>query len=157
MKKILFLIIVLFLSLPFAAQENSDGVITRIKSNLEFLASDAMRGREAGSEFEDISAEFIISEFKKYGIGKFKNDSSFLQKIPVTISKINNDSEVKIFDEDGHETILEMDCPDRRWARSRAIDLPGIFLGLLPPRGECEARILFLQSLIQKWHMENTR
>ncbi len=108
MKQILTLILVLILSLNLRAQENTNDIITRLKSNLEFLASDALRGREAGTEFEDVTVEFIISEFKKYGISKFKNDSSFLQKIPVITSRINNDSEVKIFDKDGHSTLLEI-------------------------------------------------
>lgn len=83
MKKILF--ILLLVSSAAAAQQNFDfsdsAVVTRLKKDLFFLASDSMKGREAGTADEIKARDYIINEFQKAGLTPYiKNDSDYIQK-----------------------------------------------------------------------------
>ena len=108
MKKSILLVLVLFLSGSIYSQidKNSKQDIQRMKANLEFLASDALEGREAATKIENITSQFLVSEMKKIGLKSFTEDGSFLQRIPVKVSRIESGSEVKWYDENGNENLL---------------------------------------------------
>jgi len=59
-----------------------------IRKNLEFLASDEMRGRKSGSEDEHRAAVYIGEKLKAYGIQPAVGDG-FVQKVPLTKRTIN--------------------------------------------------------------------
>ncbi|MDT8760439.1 M28 family metallopeptidase [Sphingomonas psychrotolerans] len=54
-----------------------------LKSHIMFLASDQMRGREAGSPEYDIAAQYVASQFYEQGLRPAGDDGSYLQKVPL--------------------------------------------------------------------------
>ena len=59
-----------------------------MKAHVMFLASDAMRGREAGSGEYDIAAQYVASQFYAAGLKPMGDDGGYLQKVPLTGYKI---------------------------------------------------------------------
>lgn len=58
-----------------------------MKSHVMFLASDAMRGREAGSNEYEIAAQYVASEFYAAGLKPAGIDGSYLQPVPLLSSR----------------------------------------------------------------------
>ena len=54
-----------------------------MKAHVMFLASDAMRGREAGSAEFDIAAQYVAAQFYAAGLRPGGDDSGYLQKVPL--------------------------------------------------------------------------
>ena len=54
-----------------------------MKSHVMFLASDAMKGREAGTGEFDIAAEYVAAQFYSAGLRPAGDEGSFLQKVPL--------------------------------------------------------------------------
>ncbi|AJP73091.1 M28 family metallopeptidase [Sphingomonas hengshuiensis] len=54
-----------------------------MKSHVMFLASDAMRGRDAGSPEYDIAAQYVASQFYAQGLRPAGDAGSYLQKVPL--------------------------------------------------------------------------
>jgi Zn-dependent M28 family amino/carboxypeptidase len=54
-----------------------------LKSHILFLASDAMRGREAGSPEYDIAAQYVAAQFYAAGLRPAGDNGSYLQKVPL--------------------------------------------------------------------------
>lgn len=54
-----------------------------LKSHILFLASDAMRGREAGSSEYDIAAQYVASQFYAAGLRPAGDAGSYLQTVPL--------------------------------------------------------------------------
>jgi Zn-dependent M28 family amino/carboxypeptidase len=54
-----------------------------LKSHILFLASDQLRGREAGSAEYDIAAQYVASQFYAQGLRPAGDDGSYLQKVPL--------------------------------------------------------------------------
>ncbi|AQR74821.1 M28 family metallopeptidase [Sphingomonas sp. LM7] len=54
-----------------------------LKSHILFLASDQMRGREAGSAEYDIAAQYVASQFYAAGLRPAGDDGGYLQKVPL--------------------------------------------------------------------------
>jgi Zn-dependent M28 family amino/carboxypeptidase len=53
------------------------------KSHVMFLASDQMRGRDAGSPEYDIAAQYVASQFYEAGLRPAGDEGSYLQKVPL--------------------------------------------------------------------------
>jgi len=51
-----------------------------IRAHMEFLASDALRGRGSGTHDELVAATYIASEFEQYGIEPAGDNSGFIQR-----------------------------------------------------------------------------
>ena len=51
----------------------------RIDSDLKYLASDELEGREPGSKGIELAANYIVDEFKKYGVKSGSGDDTYLQ------------------------------------------------------------------------------
>jgi len=58
-----------------------------MKAHVMFLASDAMRGREAGSPEFDIAAQYVASRFYAAGLTPGGDAGSFLQTVPLVTYK----------------------------------------------------------------------
>lgn len=110
MKKFLALILVSFsfFNLPAAAQTkikngknnsvaspaarfgNTDGITAeQLKNYLEFIASDEMEGRDTPSRGLDISAMYIASHLKSWGIKPAGDNGTYFQKFPLKRSRID--------------------------------------------------------------------
>lgn len=84
MKKYSFLFLILLLPVLITAQKNySNPAISSkdIYDHLKYLASDKLEGRFTGSKGEKLAYEYIVKQFKAYGLKPaFKN--SYLQTFP---------------------------------------------------------------------------
>ncbi|GAA0738383.1 M28 family metallopeptidase [Sphingomonas japonica] len=58
-----------------------------MKAHVMFLASDEMRGREAGSPEYDIAANYVASQFYSAGLRPMGTDGSYLQTVPLVSYK----------------------------------------------------------------------
>ncbi|MEM9328994.1 MAG: hypothetical protein AAGA85_25235, partial [Bacteroidota bacterium] len=68
-----------------AQPEKIEEVITpeKIRAHIGFLSSDAMRGRDTGSQELKIAAEHIKSQFISWGIQPHETYPNFLQPVPL--------------------------------------------------------------------------
>ena len=94
---ILFVLAYLFLTSCSVSQhvlslKNSS--YTHVKSNLEFLASDLLEGRETSSRGEKIAALFISEELEKYGVMPFGDNGTYFQEFPVEVSGFNESTKI---------------------------------------------------------------
>lgn len=62
---------------------NDDQLKTDLKKHISTLASDAFEGRETGTKGEELSYNYLISQFKEIGL-KPKGEQKFLQEFPFT-------------------------------------------------------------------------
>ncbi|MDF2604867.1 M28 family metallopeptidase [Sphingomonas sp.] len=67
-----------------------------IKSHVMFLASDAMRGREAGSPEYDIAAEYVASQFFAAGLKPGAAKGGYLQEVPLVAYKPEGEGKLGI-------------------------------------------------------------
>ena len=59
-----------------------------MKAHVMFLASDALRGREAGSPEYDIAAQYVAAQFYATGLRPGGDDGGYLQKVPLVGYKL---------------------------------------------------------------------
>lgn len=59
-----------------------------MKAHVMFLASDAMRGREAGSAEFDIAAHYVAAQFYAAGLRPGGDEGGYLQKVPLVAVKL---------------------------------------------------------------------
>ena len=69
-----------------------DNSYTYLKSNLEFLASDELEGREATSRGEKLASLFISEELEKYGVLPFGDSGTYFQNFNMIVTGINGNS-----------------------------------------------------------------
>jgi hypothetical protein len=75
-----------------------------IQANLEFLASDALEGRETASRGEELASLYLRSEMEKYGILPYFKASGYFQPIDLRIVRFAEDSKLDLLDK--HNAIL---------------------------------------------------
>jgi len=61
-----------------------------MKAHVMFLASDAMRGREAGSAEFDIAAQYVAAQFYAAGLRPGGDDNGYLQRVPLVGYKLTD-------------------------------------------------------------------
>lgn len=99
-----------------------------MKAHVLFLASDAMRGREAGSPEYDIAANYVASQFYAAGLRPAGDQGSYLQKVPLLSYKPADKGGVAI----GGEPLVfgEDYIPAGNPATPQlAVDAPVVFVG----------------------------
>ena len=76
MKKILYLSISLTLGSFYAcnSQNNPDITIPELKSHLDILAGEKLKGRSPGTPEDGILMNYISNEFKSYGLDFFSGN-----------------------------------------------------------------------------------
>ena len=67
-----------------------------IRAHEEFLASDAMRGRGSGTHDELVTATYIASELRQYGIDPAGDNGGYIQSVPTIQRKITSAPQLKI-------------------------------------------------------------
>lgn len=85
-------LLALALALPGCASSaptGVDGLAGRLSGHLEFLASDAMGGRNAGSVHDGITAEYVASTFRSLGLQPAGDDGTFLAHFPLLASSLD--------------------------------------------------------------------
>jgi len=64
--------------LTFAQLDDSTSMVY-LKSNLEYLASDELEGREASTQGEKLASLFIADKLKEYGVKPFGDEGTYFQ------------------------------------------------------------------------------
>ena len=72
-----------------------------VKTNLGFLASDELEGRETGTRGEKLAAMFIASELQKYGIKPYGDNGTYFQNIKLTSNTYDSGSKIFFASADG--------------------------------------------------------
>ncbi|MBY6063516.1 M28 family metallopeptidase [Pseudidiomarina sediminum] len=64
-----------------AAQPALTADANTLQSHLEFLASDALEGRDTGSRGHEIAAQYIVAKFKALGLEPAGDDGTYYQRV----------------------------------------------------------------------------
>ena len=101
MKRSAFSLVLLLLAVPGWGQTATSPKLCAecIQKNMETLASDAMRGRESGTEDEHKAARHIASLLKSYGIQPAGDQGGFVQRIATVHSTIIGNPKVTVLPE----------------------------------------------------------
>jgi hypothetical protein len=92
----------------------------RIRSHVAFLADDLLEGRETGTRGYDIAAQYVAGQFSQIGVaprgqrvptvGSNANLASYLQRVPLASSKLDQNSPVfEIVSRTGTEKLTYLD------------------------------------------------
>ena len=60
-----------------------------MRGPVEFLADDAMRGRDAGSAEYEIAARYVAARFRELGLEPAGDGGTFLQPVPLVRSALD--------------------------------------------------------------------
>ncbi len=99
--KTLLMLIFIFVSINAQTEKES---ITYLKSNLEFLASDELEGREATTRGEKVASLFIAQELQKYGVKPFGDEGTYFQNFNMAVGSVAKSSIVTITGNSGEIT-----------------------------------------------------
>ena len=67
-----------------AAQEGDDSALQgRLEAHITFLADDALRGRQPGTDGYEIAANYVASQFRQMGLQPAGSKGSYLQPVPL--------------------------------------------------------------------------
>lgn len=75
----------------------------RIEAHLRFLADDARRGRMTGTPEYDEAAAYVAKHFEEIGLESGGEDDSWFQAVPMLARRIDVDSALVVFHQDGQE------------------------------------------------------
>ncbi len=65
-----------------APQAVDPGGADRVRADVEFLASDLLKGRDTGSEGYDIGASYVVSRFRAMGLAPGGSDGGWYEQVP---------------------------------------------------------------------------
>lgn len=100
MRQFLVLLIISCLAIQVSAQKSSAKkglqVITseKLQKHIDYLASDALMGRNTPSAGLDSAASYIAREFKKYGVQPVKG--TYFNPLPLTIRALGTDNHLEV-------------------------------------------------------------
>jgi len=78
------------------SQSEKDVSLAHLRSNMEFLSSDLLEGRNSTSKGEQIASLFIAKELQKYGIQPFGDDGTYYQNFDLNVAGITAGSGINI-------------------------------------------------------------
>ena len=85
----------LALATPLVAQEWQPEV-GAVRAHVGFLASDEMKGREAGTPEYDIAARYVAAQFEALGLKPVRAKDSYLQLVPLVTFRAANEGSVEL-------------------------------------------------------------
>ncbi|WP_448502501.1 M28 family metallopeptidase [Sphingomonas sp.] len=99
-----------------------------MKAHVMFLASDAMQGRDAGSPFYNVAAEYVAAQFYAQGLTPAGDEGSYLQRVPLVSYRAASEGS---FSHNGRALAFgEEYLPGADPSRAEtAIDAPVVFVG----------------------------
>ena len=80
---------------------------SRIRADVEFLASDLLKGRDTGSEGHEIAASYVSTQYKQLGLKPMGEDGSYFQRVPFATGTIDAENSSLSITVDGETTILD--------------------------------------------------
>jgi len=105
----LLVIITFSFHFVFAQSEfDKEESIFYLRSNLEYLASDYLEGREATARGEELASIFLSAKLKQYGVKAFGDQGSYFQYFEILTKRILHDSELDIVTRNGQILSLSL-------------------------------------------------
>ncbi len=92
-------------SQPALKLENN--AYTYVKSNLEFLASDELEGREATTRGAKAASAFIAEELEKYGVEPYGDTGTYFQNFDMIVEGFDKDCNISFLFKDNSTVTLE--------------------------------------------------
>ncbi len=77
-----------------------------IRSHMQFLASDLLEGREAGTRGFDIAASYVANRMLDLGLTPAGDGTGFSQHVPMLAHRSANEGKFTLTGPDGRETVL---------------------------------------------------
>jgi len=94
------------LAVSSAASAQPAASSDRIRAHVEFLASDLLQGREAGSPGYDLAANYVASQFAQLGLKPAGDGGTYLQRVPLVAFRPADKGAYVIRGKDGSATPL---------------------------------------------------
>jgi len=104
---LILLLLSVHILLAQSAEVNETGLIY-LKSNLGFLASDELEGRETATRGALLAAKFISQELYKYGVKPFGDDETYFQLINLMVRQVEPETELTIINNNGTSKVLKL-------------------------------------------------
>lgn len=116
-----------------AAPQTVSADAQTLRAHLEFLASDALEGRDTGSRGHEIAAQYIASEFKKLGLEPAGDDDTYYQRIRFRRSSLVDGSATMVVDTGDNQVELEYGkeflTGPSAYAEQTDVTAPVVFVG----------------------------
>ncbi|MCX7281500.1 MAG: aminopeptidase, partial [Alphaproteobacteria bacterium] len=131
MKACLTLLACLALLAPAAAQPDMSAA--NIKAYMAFLASDKLKGREAGSPEYDLAAKYVADQMKQIGLVPGGDKGSYFQHVPLVAWRPRDQGKVALTGADGRAIPLVFGkdylTGDSPLSENLAVNAPLVFVG----------------------------
>jgi hypothetical protein len=135
MKQFLAILSLPLLLSPVIAQP--DPSAANIKADMAFLASDKLKGREAGTPEYDMAAHYVADQMKQIGLqpmGAPKGDKgSYFQHVPLLAYRTRDQGVLTLHDKSGHVTPLVFGADylvrGNPLTANLSVDAPLVFVG----------------------------
>ena len=105
-----FVLLALLLCLPAQAQPQPDTTAANIKTDMAYLASDRLKGREAGTPEYDMAARYVADRMKEIGLvpqGDHKGGhGGYFQHVPLLAFRAKGPGSMVLHDKAGHSMPL---------------------------------------------------
>ncbi|KAA3610028.1 MAG: M28 family peptidase [Calditrichaeota bacterium] len=82
---------------------------TLLRSNLEFLASDELEGRETTKRGARIAAQYIASQLKQYGVKPFGDDGTYFQNFDLQSQRFQPSSKLVLYNNKKEKSLTFID------------------------------------------------
>ncbi len=124
----------LLLSPAFSSSwAQTDPSAANIRAHMAFLASDALKGREAGSPEYDIAARYVADQMKLLGLKPKGDKGGYFQHVPLLAYRTRDQGRLTLTDKAGHAAplVFGADYLVRGNPLAAAIDVnaPLVFVG----------------------------
>lgn len=77
------------------------------RAHMEFLASDLLEGREAGTRGYDLAARYVASEFRSFGLAPAGDDGTYFQAVPLRTADTSETSSLSLRSTSGQRIELK--------------------------------------------------
>jgi hypothetical protein len=140
---------------PVLADPAADRSAANIRADMAFLASDKLRGREAGSPEYDIAANYVAAQMKQLGLVPMGGKGAYFQPVPLLAYRTKDQGALALQDEAGHTTPLVFGddylVGGSPLAATIQLDAPLVFVGfglVAPEHGRDDYRGLDVRGKI---------
>src|ERR1700753_4297586 len=106
MKGVLKLLTITLLVAPSLAQSADDPSAARIKADMAYLASDKLKGREAGTPEYDMAARYVMDQMKQIGLQPAGDKGGYFQHVPLIADRPKDEGKLTLTDGTGREIPL---------------------------------------------------
>lgn len=115
------------------AQPAPDPSAANIRATMAFLASDRLKGREAGTPEFDIAANYVAGQMKQLGLTPLGDKGSYFQHVPLLAYRPTDQGALSLRDKTGHAVPLLFGADylvgGDPLATTQNLDAPLVFVG----------------------------